>query len=578
MGACTPTTDTATDAEVTEVDTAIVVEDNGAAAPAEQAAPAQPAGDFPRNETVFTSGQAWGPPSSWNPIPGQFGATFLSGGCYEQLFQLDPNTLNLVPWLAESGDWDDANTYTVHLRDNLTWDDGEPLTADDVVFTVDNVGQRPGVAWGVNLWEQLDSVEKVDDTTVTFHFSDPRPQEWENFLWTRTIVPEHVMADWTDDALMTDPNANPVCSGALSYNSHSDDRMVWQRNDNWWGIQDLGMSLPMRYVVDIVNPSNEVALGMLQQGQLDWSNNFLPGITQLVDDGTVTTYYPEAPFMIAGNTAVLVPNSNRPPLDDVRFRQALARSIDVNEIALVAYGGIVAPASPTGLMPQFDQFYDQAAIDQYGWTFNIDEARQILADAGYVDVNGDGFVEMPDGSDINLSLQVPSGWTDWMDAARIISDSAAEAGIHITVQTPDSGQVDANRENGEFDLMINNWSQVTNTPWAHYNYVCQMPIQERQLIGNFGRFDTQECFTLVEELARTQTDDPRFQEIMNQLQTMTMQDMTMIPLWYNGAWTQFTNGTWTNWPGAGDPYPVTWGGWIQLGAINTLANLQPAAQ
>ncbi|MGC8006353.1 hypothetical protein ACP3V7_24980, partial [Salmonella enterica] len=67
--------------------------------------------------------------------------------------------------------------------------------------------------------------------------------------------------------------------------------MVWERNDDWWGTDAHGLDFPMQYIVDIVNPSNEVALGLLLQGGLDLSNNFLPGVNTLVESGQLETYY-----------------------------------------------------------------------------------------------------------------------------------------------------------------------------------------------------------------------------------------------------------------------------------------------
>ncbi|WP_242496454.1 ABC transporter substrate-binding protein [Xylanimonas protaetiae] len=534
-------------------------------------------GEYPRNETVFTSGQQWGPPSSWNPIPGSGDATGVRGLLYEPLFQFDPKALELTPFLAESGEWTDADTYTLHLRDGVTWTDGEALDADDVVFTVE-LGKNPEVPWS-NLWTWLSAVTKVDATTVTFDFSDPRPQEWENFLYTRVILPQHIMSAWSADELLSNANENPVGSGAFKYKAHGQDRMVWERNDDWWGQDALGLKMPMKYVVDIVNPSNEVALGLLIQGSLDLSNNFLPGIKQLVDSGQVVTYYDKAPYMLSANTAMLVPNATKAPGNDPAFRRALANAIDVDTIVSTAYGDIVKKASPTGLLPAYEKYYDKDVIDDVGFSFDPDEAKAQLAAAGYKDTDGDGFVENLDGSAMDLELIVPAGWTDWMDAAKIIAESAAEAGIKITDATPDSGAVDDARATGSFDLLINNWAQISNTPWSYYNYLFHMPIQEQQLSGNFGRVDSTDAWKLVEELARTQADDPHFQEVMSQLQRASLEQMPMIPLWYNGLWAQSTEKVWTNWPADGGDstaYPSTWGGYFQMGGLTTLANLKPA--
>jgi peptide/nickel transport system substrate-binding protein len=91
-------------------------------------------------------------------------------------------------------------------------------------------------------------------------------------------------------------NENPVGSGPYKYESHDQDRQVWVRNDNWWGVKEFGKAPAPKRIVDIVNGSNNVALGMVLQGGLDLSNNFLPGVASLVEGGYgVQTYYPDAP-------------------------------------------------------------------------------------------------------------------------------------------------------------------------------------------------------------------------------------------------------------------------------------------
>jgi peptide/nickel transport system substrate-binding protein len=93
--------------------------------------------------------------------------------------------------------------------------------------------------------------------------------------------------------------------------------MVWVKNPNWWAIKALNLNVAPTYIVDIVNSSNNVALGQLLSGGLDLDNNYLPGIAQVVNGGyNITTYYAQAPYMLSGNTAWLIPNTKKKPLDD----------------------------------------------------------------------------------------------------------------------------------------------------------------------------------------------------------------------------------------------------------------------
>jgi peptide/nickel transport system substrate-binding protein len=581
LTACAPATETVVTVEVPgPAGETIVV--TTTPSPVE-AAPA-PAVEFARNETLYTSGKQWGPPTNWNPIMTWAYAMGTIGLCYETLFLYDPLTNEYIPWLAESGQWTSDTVYEVTLRQGINWTDGEPLTAEDVVFTFE-LGKIPAVPYNT-LWNWLESAEAVDDYTVRFTFSQANYQEWANYLYNIAIVPKHLWEGRSDEEIATGANENPIGTGPYLYESHSEDRMVWVRNDDWWAIDMLGLSVAPKRIVDIVNSSNNVSLGMLLQGQLDLSNNFLPGIASLRDPGRgygIETYFSGPPYMLSANTAWLVMNTTKPPMDDPAFRRAMAFAIDVDKIVNVVYGNIVQKANPTGLLPIWEQYIDQAVVDELGFTYDPAQANAILDEAGYLDVNGDGFREMPDGSPIELTIIVPNGWTDWMESIRVIAESAQAVGINLTPDFPDySALVDA-RNSGNFDMVINNDRQVSNTPWTYYDYIFRLPIQEAQTTTNFGRYENEEAWALVQQLDQTPVDDLEgMRSIMSQLQRIHLTDLPIIPLWYNGMWSQYSNAVWTNWPsaeeGANHYLPATWNGYWNMTAILMLTELEPAGE
>jgi peptide/nickel transport system substrate-binding protein len=358
--------------------------------------------------------------------------------------------------------------------------------------------------------------------------------------------------------------------------------MVWVKQDNWWATDALGVDTAPTRIVDIVNGSNNVALGLVLQGGLDLSNNFLPGVATLVDGGYgIETYYPEPPYMLSANTAWLLLNNTIAPMDDPAFRRAMAYAIDTSQIVEVVYGNIVQAANPTGLLPTWEQYIDQAAVDELGFSYDPDEAAAILANAGYVDVDGDGFVEAPDGSAIELSVIVPFGWTDWMESIRVISSSAQAVGINLEPEFPDYGAYADARNSGTFEMMISNDAQISTTPWTYYDWMFQNPIEDIATLqnGNYGRYDNQAAFDLVDQLDQVPVDDvDGMNEIISQLQEISMTDMPLIPLWYNGAWSQYSNSVWTNWPSSetdNNALPVTWRGYWNMTGIDMLTAIEP---
>ena len=542
---------------------------------------------YPRNETLYTSGTQWGPPSSWNPFNGGGYAMGTIGLVYETLYIYDPLSDQFTPWLAaEDMNWVDGTTLEIKLRDGITWSDGSALTADDVVFTYELANPNGDYKVGLNftgLWNFLDSIVKVDDLTVDFKFKEnPAYQEVGFYLWQTPIVPKAIWSAMDVADITGGANEDAVGSGPYKFESHDQDRQVLVRDDNWWGIETFGMPAPVR-IVDIVNGSNNVALGLILQGGLDLSNNFLPGVASLVEGGYgIETYYPDPPYMLSANVAALIINQQVKPLDDVNFRKALAYMIDLNDIVVNDYTNIVKAADPTGLLPIWDKYVDQDMVDQYGWTYDPEMAKKILADAGYKDIDNDGFVEDKDGNKIELTVTCPSGWTDWMAAIQIISKNAAVVGINIVPDYPDYGPWRDAQLKGTFELSLQNEAQMSSTPWSYYKWVFQNPLENiaTAQYGNYGRYDNPTAFDLVNQLDQVALgDDEGIKAITSQLQEITMTEFPTIPLWYNGLWSQTSNAVWTNWPSSAEDanhyLPATWRGYWNMSAIQMLLELEP---
>jgi peptide/nickel transport system substrate-binding protein len=295
------------------------------------------AAEFDRSETIVVTGAMWGPPSSWNvlipnPTPG------TGGLVYETLFSYNPLTNEYGPWLAESGEWVSDNEYVVKFRKGIKWTDGEPFTAHDYVFTYE-------LAKGNELpyspiWNWMESITAIDDYTASVKFSEPHYAEWDGELYQRYIIPEHIWSKVPADELITRVNANPVGTGSYLYFSAGQDRMVWVRNDDWWGNEVFGQPKP-KYIVDLVNVSNNITLGMLMKGEIDLSNNFIPGVEKIKQVVGLQTWFEGEPYMLSWNTAKVYMNTLRKPMDDARFRRALAFAINQDNIVKRVYGGLV---------------------------------------------------------------------------------------------------------------------------------------------------------------------------------------------------------------------------------------------
>jgi peptide/nickel transport system substrate-binding protein len=221
---------------------------------------------------------------------------------------------------------------------------------------------------------------------------------------------------------------------------------------------------------------------------------------------------------------------------------------------------------------------DEDVVARLGFTYDPAETAAILEGAGYKK-GADGYYTAPDGSAIKLEVTCPFGWTDWMEAIAVIANSAQAAGINIQAATPDYGAWNTALTNGTFDMTLNNWADLSNTPWTVYNLLFNHPIKEIMGSGNFGRYDDQEMFDLVDAMAAIPMDDEEgLKAACSAIQEKMLTDMPMIPLWYNGMWAQFSNAVWTNWPtdGNNEPsrLPCTWHPYFSMGGLLTLIELE----
>ena len=175
----------------------------------------------------------------------------------------------------------------------------------------------------------------------------------------------------------------------------------------------------------------------------------------------------------------------------------------------------------------------------------------MLAAAGYK-TGADGFVANKDGSPIKLTVTCPNGWTDWMAAINVIASSAKAAGINVVAQSPAQSDWNTALEGGTFQLTLNNNTPLTNTPWTTYNALFIHPIVAQMQNGNFGRYNNQAMFDAVDALGRVQASDTAgMKAAVSKIQTIMLTDYPVIPLWYNGAWAQWTVGpteVWTDFP------------------------------
>jgi peptide/nickel transport system substrate-binding protein len=531
---------------------------------------------FPRAETLYTSGTAYGPPINWNPLATGVFAPGTQGLIYEPLYMYDPIKGAYDPWLATGGEaagWK-GTTYVINVRSGVKWSDGQPLTGADVAYSINLARTNAADPYSANVATVKNATASGNTVTVTFT-GTPGYTEFTDYLWKAPVLPQHVWSKLAASAIATDANAHPVGTGPMTLDTYNTQEVAYQTSPTWWATSALGLSFKFKYLVDVVNGSNQQELSQLLAGNLDWSNNYLPGINQLAGAQQGQSgyqfkfFYSKAPYMLSGNTVWLEPNISKAPMNNVNFRRALAYALNPAAIAQAVYGGIAAPANPTGLLPTLASagFISQSVLTQYAATYDPAKAKQLLASAGY---HGQA-----------ITLMAPQGWSDWNTAQTVIQQELQAVGINLQVVEPQAPQRTTDITNGNYDLALDNNAGLDSTPWSYFQRVFQLPIAKQQTAQlNWERISSPKDWALVQQAATVPlTDTSKLNSIYSQLEADFLQQQPEIPLWYNGVWFQGNTQYWSNFPsstGNDQNIPAMWNGYI--GAMTTvlaLANLKP---
>lgn len=400
-------------------------------------APAETAGP-----SVLRIGWA-GSPDTLNP-----GAAVLSEAftlfelIYDSMFQLQLDgsyTLELAESYEVS---DDGTVWTFHLRPGITWHDGQPLTAADVVFSYNLYQATEGFPFLPVYTEYFESVEAPDDSTVVITLSEAIPN-MESQLVFLYVLPEHIWAGLEGDTAVEFENAEMIGSGPFKMVENSQNQFV-----HLAAVKDHYLQGPKVDEVIFQTFDNQDALVQaLKTGQVDMitemPNTAVPALRN-AENVALVIGPPASPsvsdiILNLTNDETCPPEdgvcSGHPALQDRNFRLALAHATDKQQIIDVTLLGLGAPGL-TLIPDSLGVFYNDSIQD---YAYDPALANQILDDAGYKDTNSDGTREMADGSrDLTLRINWPSDSTWAQRGAELLAQNWAQIGVKAELQALDS--------------------------------------------------------------------------------------------------------------------------------------------
>lgn len=515
-----------------------------------------------REQTLYITGKAWGAPSGFNHLAGWATFPVDSGDVplvYEPLFLYNYKEDALEPLLGKSYTWVDEYTIDIELQDFATFRDGESVMAEDVKYTYE-LGIDYWPPWG-GVWTNLDSIEVTGDYTLTFHLKEGDKHNKLAILESMTNTPIHPKHIWEklEEEVDYDPaklaglfNEDPIGSGPYSIKQFDETRIVLERNDGYWGKALFGKLPAPKYIVHALFEGNEGSSIALKENKLDYSENFHADVENIMADANVRTFLEDAPYYPNDTIPSIYVNMNKPGLENVDVRRAIAHVIDYNAISEKAMSGYSSEMIPSLMTknPNETKLINDSALEDYRWSHDIEKANEILDSIG-AKPGDDGIRVLPDGTRLGpWKLVCPNGWTDWNATLEIVAQSAKDAGIELVTEFPEWGVYDEAQATGQFDFIMSTPAAYISpaNPWKRAHdlmYSVGVPEIGERAYWNYSRYENPRADEILEMIPNVE-DEAQLRELYTELDQLYLSAVPSIPLMYRPTWFYTVNETYWN--------------------------------
>ena len=429
------------------------------------------------------------------------GSSGVLGYLFDGLTETSWLTDQVEPSLAESWEHsEDGLTWTFNLRRDVTWHDGEPFTAHDVDFTFNRIiynhdipaSSRPSfhfryLSEATGEWEELPmTVTALDDYTVQCVL----PVPFAPFLRSMgtSIYPKHILEAHVDDGtfastwdIETDPS-EVIGTGPFTIGSYvPGERVVLQRNPNYWLKDDEGNSLPyLDQIVQIIVEDFDAELDSFLNGESDTygvQGEDLPQLEPIQEEGNFTIHRRGPAFgttflgfnMNPGEAEPGAPFVAPEKLEwfrNTQFRQAVAHSIDKDAIINDVQHGEGYPQW-SSLSPAAGDFHNPN-VRRY--EYDLDKANEILDGLGWTDTNGDGIREDGEGNAIQFKLITNSDNSVRERVGEIVTKGMTDIGLGVDYELVEFGDlVSSLTASYDWEAMIVGFTGGTD-PYSGINF------------------------------------------------------------------------------------------------------------
>ena len=460
---------------------------------------------------------------------------------YERLLFFNYVTGELMPMLATGYEWSaDFMQLTFTIRDGVTWHDGQPFTAEDVVFTFEALRDNP-VLDRFALWNVINSVS-ASGNNVVVNLDTPF-LSFPFYMHEVRIVPAHIWSNVPD--VVTELNERPIGTGPFIWRSHTVGTDVqFDANPNYWG----GAPYVDELLFLTFSTAPALSLAMLNN---DMHTSFGLAMPMIPEFRTI----PGATIQIMSGLNMWAVNVNHedPLLSDPIVRRAMAMAINQNDLIHRVEHSVVFPTSPGFLPMVFGDLVCQTAFNSLD--FDPAGAVELLESAGF-ERGTDGVFATPDGRRLSFTYHNASGAPAQQMAAGMIQQWLLNIGIEILPRLATWPELTRMLETGEFQL-LQNQIVVPPDPFAALNSVFHSsmtaPTGTTTPGLNYFRYRNPVVDALLDEAAIS-TDEARRRAIFFEIQNIIAEDAVFLPMYNTGPRHFFFDGPFLG--GFADDVPI----------------------
>jgi peptide/nickel transport system substrate-binding protein len=464
---------------------------------------------------------------------------------------------------------EDGLTWTFTIRDDVTWQDGTPLTASDIAYTFNWIIEQ-GVGNFIDYlpFTEAGAITAPDDTTLIWETTEPTSAPiYPPYVY---VMPEEVLSQYKDKTEFRKWKGFPDTIGSGPFSL-----VEWQRGD-FWRLEanpDYWQGAPKfdEFIFRIFQ-NEEAMIQALKQGEIDFADGITAaGFDTLEGDPNITrnvgnaSGFTQMSFNQCTDEVAYCRDTgfnHHPATADPDFRLAVEYAIDRDALVDRVIQGYGSPGYTVIPSPKWHWTPEQPIA------YNPEEAKRILDEAGYVDTDNDGIRETPDGEPLSLRFIVRTEAPETVTAGEFIVEWLRDVGIELKTEAVNDNKLTDVWYSNDYDMYIWGWgvepdpnfqlSTYTTSQCGVWSDTCYSDPEYDEL------FKSTQRATTVEERA----------DIVDQMQQILYEDRPEIVLWYDNYLQAYRSDTWTGFV----KQPDTGQGTIlfQYGHYSTL-NIQPVS-